>query len=475
MSSVVSSLPRRHQAPFSSVCPVARLSRLGVAAGSLPLVCRGAGLCAFPVTRGARRGLRPASGDLTNALFDRAASAEPLGARPRLAICLRHALGPVGVEAVSANRAGRCASTPRAAISIRPKPISSAARSRAVRARRPSTTTPRIATCSNSDARLTPTPGRRRAPGEPTSCSMALTSIHWREAWKYGERAFRYCQHDLGHAIAALVVAAAMHGWHARMVPAWSHRAVASLTGLDRDEDFVEAEREEPACLLAIGRRRRPAADLERRRTSRRGRAAGTMVGTREPTERRPRPVDVHRRNRPRDRGSRTIAWTRSAVPILEPRHARVRAVEDACAQVAPSVVASLADAASATDACARVPTRAATSMRGPSCSSAAAPWRSTASRQSIARRSSRMLSRVMPGGAPPWDTLWWTPRVHLAAVRSPCRRSGAGLVPAAAARGRARRRCARCSAGVSLGARSRRAASRLSRDAAIAGVSPRD
>ena len=33
---------------------------------------------------------------------------------------------------------------------------------------------------------------------------VGLTSIHWREAWKYGERAFRYCQHDVGHAIAAL-------------------------------------------------------------------------------------------------------------------------------------------------------------------------------------------------------------------------------------------------------------------------------
>ena len=29
---------------------------------------------------------------------------------------------------------------------------------------------------------------------------MALTSITWREAWKYGERAFRYCNHDVGHA-----------------------------------------------------------------------------------------------------------------------------------------------------------------------------------------------------------------------------------------------------------------------------------
>ena len=81
---------------------------------------------------------------------------------------------------------------------------------------------------------------------------VALTSIHWREAWKYGERAFRYCQHDLGHAIAALGVAAALVGWRAVMLPAWSHRAIAALTGVDRDEDFVDAEREEPGCILAL-------------------------------------------------------------------------------------------------------------------------------------------------------------------------------------------------------------------------------
>ena len=32
---------------------------------------------------------------------------------------------------------------------------------------------------------------------------VGLTSIFWREAWKYGERAFRYCQHDVGHALGA--------------------------------------------------------------------------------------------------------------------------------------------------------------------------------------------------------------------------------------------------------------------------------
>ena len=49
----------------------------------------------------------------------------------------------------------------------------------------------------------------------PDSFLIGLTSIHWREAWKYGERAFRYCQHDVGHAIAALRYAAAMLGWQA--------------------------------------------------------------------------------------------------------------------------------------------------------------------------------------------------------------------------------------------------------------------
>ena len=32
----------------------------------------------------------------------------------------------------------------------------------------------------------------------------ALSSIFWRESWKYGERAFRYCNHDVGHALACL-------------------------------------------------------------------------------------------------------------------------------------------------------------------------------------------------------------------------------------------------------------------------------
>lgn len=81
---------------------------------------------------------------------------------------------------------------------------------------------------------------------------VALTSIHWREAWKYGERAFRYCQHDLGHAVAAIAFGAALAGRYAALLPDWSHRSIASLAGLDRDEDFSEAEREEPGCIIAL-------------------------------------------------------------------------------------------------------------------------------------------------------------------------------------------------------------------------------
>ena len=81
---------------------------------------------------------------------------------------------------------------------------------------------------------------------------IALTSIHWREAWKYGERAFRYCQHDLGHAIAAVRIAVELAGCRARMLPDWSHGDIAALTGIDRDEDYVDAEREEPGCILRV-------------------------------------------------------------------------------------------------------------------------------------------------------------------------------------------------------------------------------
>jgi SagB-type dehydrogenase family enzyme len=81
---------------------------------------------------------------------------------------------------------------------------------------------------------------------------VGLTSIIWREAWKYGERAFRYCQHDVGHALAALRYAAAALGWRVELLPEWDDARLARLLGLDRTEDFADAERETPELLVRV-------------------------------------------------------------------------------------------------------------------------------------------------------------------------------------------------------------------------------
>ncbi|MGE4482784.1 nitroreductase family protein [Acidocella sp.] len=81
---------------------------------------------------------------------------------------------------------------------------------------------------------------------------VALSSVSWREAWKYGERAFRYCQLDIGHALGALAASCAALGWYARIVPGIGTEALGGLLGLDRALDFGCAEREEPEVLLHI-------------------------------------------------------------------------------------------------------------------------------------------------------------------------------------------------------------------------------
>lgn len=86
----------------------------------------------------------------------------------------------------------------------------------------------------------------------PTTFLAGLSSIHWREAWKYGERAYRYCQHDVGHALAALCLAAALQGWQVRPLADSSDEEIGALLGLDRQPDFEHAEREQPDLLIAV-------------------------------------------------------------------------------------------------------------------------------------------------------------------------------------------------------------------------------
>lgn len=81
---------------------------------------------------------------------------------------------------------------------------------------------------------------------------LGLSSVHWREAWKYGERAFRYCQHDVGHALAGVSYAAAVLGWRVQPLFEVGDDALAHLLGLDRTGEFVAEEGEHPDLLLAI-------------------------------------------------------------------------------------------------------------------------------------------------------------------------------------------------------------------------------
>ena len=90
------------------------------------------------------------------------------------------------------------------------------------------------------------------APFPDGSFLVGLSSVHWREAWKYGERAFRYCQHDVGHALATMRIAAAALGWRLMLLDGVGDGVVSRLLGLDRHEDFGEAEREEPELLAVV-------------------------------------------------------------------------------------------------------------------------------------------------------------------------------------------------------------------------------
>ncbi|WP_410509695.1 nitroreductase family protein [Methanosarcina hadiensis] len=78
---------------------------------------------------------------------------------------------------------------------------------------------------------------------------IGFASIYWRVAWKYGVRAFRYANHDLGHAIAALTFAAAGLGWKTCLLSDMASEDIARVLGISGRQG---PEREEPACLLAV-------------------------------------------------------------------------------------------------------------------------------------------------------------------------------------------------------------------------------
>ena len=80
---------------------------------------------------------------------------------------------------------------------------------------------------------------------------IILTSVPWREAWKYGERAFRYCHHDLGHALGALRYACNLNGWKMTLIPQVSEETLDRFLGFDQLQ-WIDGEPEHADCLCWV-------------------------------------------------------------------------------------------------------------------------------------------------------------------------------------------------------------------------------
>jgi len=61
---------------------------------------------------------------------------------------------------------------------------------------------------------------------------VGLSSIFWREAWKYRDRAYRYCCHDVGHAMMNLLLAARALGLPGGVVAHFSDLRLTDALGL---------------------------------------------------------------------------------------------------------------------------------------------------------------------------------------------------------------------------------------------------
>ncbi len=78
---------------------------------------------------------------------------------------------------------------------------------------------------------------------------IGLSSIFWRESWKYGERAFRYCNHDVGHAAACLSFAANLFGWKLSCLNAVSDDEIETLFGFKKT-NWKKPDMEHPDLLF---------------------------------------------------------------------------------------------------------------------------------------------------------------------------------------------------------------------------------
>jgi len=229
----------------------------------------------------------------------------------------------------------------------------------------------------------------------PGSFLVGLTSIHWRESWKYGERAYRYCQHDIGHVIGTVRFAAAALGWKARILDSWGDDQVSSLLGLDREEDHAllhPLDREHPDLVLAVGPAESGPAESGPRWAGLESNAAGLLPQLRAGT------------------------WHGSPNTLSSDHH-EWKVIDDV-ADATRKPAGSPASARSRSDSSASPPALAA-SAREESAATIIRQRRSAVELDRVTTITSQqfygMLDRLLPRpGVAPWDALPWEPRVHL-------------------------------------------------------------
>ncbi len=72
--------------------------------------------------------------------------------------------------------------------------------------------------------------------GGSAPITFILSSIAWREAWKYRDRAYRYCLHDMGHAWQAVALAARAASCDSFAMGRFQDDEIAQACGLSEDE-----------------------------------------------------------------------------------------------------------------------------------------------------------------------------------------------------------------------------------------------
>lgn len=205
-------------------------------------------------------------------------------------------------------------------------------------------------------------------------CFVGLTSIIWREAWKYGERAFRYCQHDVGHAIGAVIFAARLLGWKVKVLSHISSNDLANILGIGHSKR-ADLEWEEPGMLVCVypGKSIGPAPSLNQIKNSVKD---SEWYGT----------ANVLSKNH--------VDWGLDVISLATKKSGPPEDVF----QLNDQTLVESSSISPATNIILK--RRSALALDGIS---------------GITKASfMKYMKRVFPKNAPPWDSLWWKPRVHL-------------------------------------------------------------